>query len=113
MTAQSYLRRVLNARVYDVAIESALDPAPGLSERLGNTVLLKREDEQSVFSVRTFYDRPHKIDEKPQLLESIDDWNRRTLWPKVYTHTHDDGTEHSHGHVHQSGLEEPHNHAHS
>ena len=29
MTAQSYLRRVLNARVYDVAIESALDPAPG------------------------------------------------------------------------------------
>ncbi|GAA3299941.1 hypothetical protein GCM10020295_39380 [Streptomyces cinereospinus] len=35
---------------------------------------------------------PHPIDEKPQLLESIDDWNRRTLWPKLYSHTHDDGT---------------------
>ncbi len=42
--------------------------------------------------MRTFYDRPHEIDAKPQLLESIDDWNRRTLWPKVYSHTHDDGT---------------------
>ncbi|PHQ53591.1 hypothetical protein BLA24_00140, partial [Streptomyces cinnamoneus] len=50
------------------------------------------EDEQQVFSVRTFYDRPHGIDEKSKLLEVIDDWNRRTLWPKVYTHTHDDGT---------------------
>ncbi|MDX6354258.1 MAG: hypothetical protein QOF98_1161, partial [Streptomyces sp.] len=50
------------------------------------------EDDQLVFSVRTFYDRPHDIDVKPQLLESIDDWNRRTLWPKVYTHTHDDGS---------------------
>ncbi|MGG8407379.1 YbjN domain-containing protein, partial [Streptomyces sp. 12297] len=26
------------------------------------------------------------------LSNSIDDWNRRTLWPKVYTHTHDDGS---------------------
>ncbi|MFJ7268843.1 YbjN domain-containing protein [Streptomyces sp. NPDC099050] len=54
--------------------------------------MFRGEDEQQVFSVRTFYDRPHKIDEKPQLLESIDDWNRRTLWPKVYSHTHDDGS---------------------
>ncbi len=48
--------------------------------------------ETQIFSVRTFYDRPHKIDEKPQLFEAVDDWNRRTLWPKVYSHTHDDGT---------------------
>lgn len=54
--------------------------------------MFRGEDEQQVFSVRTFYDRPHKIEEKPQLLESIDDWNRRTLWPKVYSHTHDDGS---------------------
>lgn len=54
--------------------------------------MFRGEGDQSVYSVRTFYDRPHAIDDKAQLLESIDDWNRRTLWPKVYTHTHDDGT---------------------
>ena len=47
-----YLRRILSARVYDVAIESPLDPAPMLSEDLGNTVLLKREDRQPVFSFK-------------------------------------------------------------
>lgn len=47
-----YLRRVLNARVYDVAIETPLDRAPVLSERLGNTVHLKREDLQAVFSFK-------------------------------------------------------------
>lgn len=54
--------------------------------------MFRGEGDQQVFSVRTFYDRAHAIEEKPQLLEAIDDWNRRTLWPKVYTHTHDDGT---------------------
>jgi hypothetical protein len=54
--------------------------------------MFRGENEQAIFSVRTFYDRPHDIEAKPQLLEAIDDWNRRTLWPKVYTHTHDDGT---------------------
>ena len=64
MTAQNYLRRVLNARVYDVAIESALDLAPGLSGRLGNRVLLKREDLQPVFSfkLRGAYNRMVKLD---------------------------------------------------
>jgi threonine dehydratase len=38
--------------VYDVAVESPLDPAPNLSRRLGNTVLLKREDLQPVFSFK-------------------------------------------------------------
>ncbi|MBA3591082.1 threonine ammonia-lyase, biosynthetic [Methylibium sp.] len=47
-----YLRRILTAKVYDVAIESALQPAPQLSERLANRVLLKREDEQPVFSFK-------------------------------------------------------------
>src|SRR6478752_6047654 len=54
--------------------------------------MFRGEEEQQVFSVRTFYDRPHAIEDKPALLESIDDWNRRTLWPKVYSHTHDDGS---------------------
>jgi threonine dehydratase len=47
-----YLQRILRARVYEVAIESPLDPAPNLSSRLGNRVLLKREDLQPVFSFK-------------------------------------------------------------
>ena len=46
------LRRVLTARVYEVARETELDPAPALSRRLGNTVLFKREDNQPVFSFK-------------------------------------------------------------
>lgn len=47
-----YLKRVLNARVYDVAVETPLEVAPNLSARTGNTVLLKREDMQPVFSFK-------------------------------------------------------------
>ena len=47
-----YLKRILNARVYDVAVESSLELAPQLSARLNNTILLKREDEQQVFSFK-------------------------------------------------------------
>jgi threonine dehydratase len=52
LTSADYLRRILTAKVYDVAIESPLDPARALSRRLGNTVLLKREDLQPVFSFK-------------------------------------------------------------
>ena len=47
-----YLKKILTARVYDVAIESPLDPAKNLSRRLGNQVFLKREDKQPVFSFK-------------------------------------------------------------
>ncbi|MEO8163997.1 MAG: pyridoxal-phosphate dependent enzyme, partial [Betaproteobacteria bacterium] len=47
-----YLEKILNARVYDVAIESPLDVATALSKRLENTILLKREDMQPVFSFK-------------------------------------------------------------
>ena len=47
-----YLKKILTARVYDVAVESALEPAKNLSLRLKNTVLLKREDQQPVFSFK-------------------------------------------------------------
>jgi len=47
-----YLQKILTARVYDVAIESPLDEAVTLSRRLGNRVLLKREDQQPVFSFK-------------------------------------------------------------
>lgn len=50
--ALDYLKRILTARVYDVAQETALEEAPRLSRRLGNRLLLKREDTQSVFSFK-------------------------------------------------------------
>ena len=49
---QDYLRRILTARVYDVARETPLDEAKRLSRRIGNKVLLKREDTQPVFSFK-------------------------------------------------------------
>ena len=48
----NYLKKILNSRVYDVAIESPLDYARTLSQRLNNHVWLKREDLQSVFSFK-------------------------------------------------------------
>jgi len=52
LTPGDYLKKILTARVYDVAVESALEPARALSARIGNTVLLKREDQQPVFSFK-------------------------------------------------------------
>ena len=46
------MARACNARVYEVARESALEPAPLLTTRLGQPVLLKREDQQPVFSFK-------------------------------------------------------------
>lgn len=47
-----YLKRILNARVYDVAIETPLELATNLSVRTNNQILLKREDMQPVFSFK-------------------------------------------------------------
>src|SRR2546428_8667278 len=47
-----YLQKILTAKVYDVAVETPLELAPALSDRLGNRVLLKREDQQPVFSFK-------------------------------------------------------------
>jgi threonine dehydratase len=47
-----YLQRILTARVYDVANETPLEPARNLSRRIGHHVLLKREDQQPVFSFK-------------------------------------------------------------
>ena len=51
-TTDTWLRLILTSRVYDVARETSLDCAARLSARLGNTVLLKREDLQPVFSFK-------------------------------------------------------------
>jgi threonine dehydratase len=50
--SEEYLQRILQAKVYEVAIESPLDLAPRLSRRLGHEVRLKREDLQPVFSFK-------------------------------------------------------------
>ncbi|KDB57771.1 threonine ammonia-lyase, biosynthetic-like protein, partial [Bordetella bronchiseptica A1-7] len=47
-----YLKRILTSKVYDVAVESPLERAPLLSQRIANNVLLKREDTQAVFSFK-------------------------------------------------------------
>jgi len=47
-----YLKKILTARVYDVAIESPLEFAPALSARMENLIYFKREDMQSVFSFK-------------------------------------------------------------
>ncbi len=52
LSPSDYLKKILTARVYDVAVESDLQPAQALSRRLGNQVLLKREDQQPVFSFK-------------------------------------------------------------
>lgn len=49
---EKYVKNILTAPVYDVAIETPLQPALSLSEELANTVLLKREDLQPVFSFK-------------------------------------------------------------
>eukprot|EP00879_Flechtneria_rotunda_P017966 GHRR01018830.1.p1 GENE.GHRR01018830.1~~GHRR01018830.1.p1 ORF type:complete len:425 (+),score=126.20 GHRR01018830.1:51-1277(+) len=51
-TLDGYLREILTARVYDVAVQSPLEKADKLSEALGNNLLLKREDLQPVFSFK-------------------------------------------------------------
>ena len=59
-----YVDDILRARVYDVAIESSLTPARRLSQRLNNRILLKREDEQHVFSfkLRGAYNKLYGLD---------------------------------------------------
>ncbi|MBI3900473.1 MAG: threonine ammonia-lyase, biosynthetic [Gammaproteobacteria bacterium] len=50
--SQQYIKKILTARVYEVANETPLDYAPILSRRLQNHVWIKREDEQPVFSFK-------------------------------------------------------------
>ena len=62
---KQYIKKILEANVYDVAIESPLDAAPGLAERLRAPVFLKREDLQPVFSFkcRGAYNKLSKLDD--------------------------------------------------
>jgi len=61
-----YLRLILTSRVYEVCDETSLTPAVNLSNRLEANVLLKREDEQPVFSfkLRGAYNKMAHLDPK-------------------------------------------------
>ncbi|HEX7036751.1 MAG TPA: threonine ammonia-lyase, biosynthetic [Pseudomonadales bacterium] len=65
---ERYVKKILSSRVYDVAIETPLQPAPRLSARLGHHVLLKREDMQPVFSfkIRGGYNKIAHLSEEEQ-----------------------------------------------
>ncbi|WP_042299458.1 threonine ammonia-lyase, biosynthetic [Paraburkholderia kururiensis] len=52
MAPHDYLKKILTARVYDVARETELEHAPNLSARMRNAIYLKREDNQPVFSFK-------------------------------------------------------------
>uniref|UniRef100_A0A7S1TBW2 Threonine dehydratase n=1 Tax=Compsopogon caeruleus TaxID=31354 RepID=A0A7S1TBW2_9RHOD len=65
-TRNDYLEQVLTSRVYDVAVESPLEEAVQLSSRMRNTLWLKREDMQPVFSfkLRGAYNMMAKADQE-------------------------------------------------
>lgn len=48
----SIFKKILTSSVYEAAVETPLDNAEVLSERFKNTILLKREDQQPVFSFK-------------------------------------------------------------
>lgn len=64
---ESYIKRILTANVYDVAVETPIDEACFLSKRFGNRILIKREDLQPVFSfkLRGAYNKMRQLT-KPQ-----------------------------------------------
>ena len=63
---ESYIRRILNANIYDLVSETQVDEAPKLSQRFGNRISIKREDLQPVFSfkIRGAYNRMLKLSEE-------------------------------------------------
>jgi len=52
LSGVDYLTRILQAPVYDIAVVTPLDPLKKLSTRIGNTICLKREDKQPVYSFK-------------------------------------------------------------
>jgi hypothetical protein len=88
---QELVKRLLDQMELKYVVDDEGDLAAPWEE-FRTYFMFRGEGDRQVYSVRTFYDRPHSIDDKPRLYEALDDWNRRTLWPKVYTHTHDDGS---------------------
>ena len=47
-----YIKKILSANVYDVAVETPVSPARSLSKRMDNNILFKREDLQPIYSFK-------------------------------------------------------------
>lgn len=64
--SQRYIKKILDARVYDIAVETPLTNARLLSERFNNNIMLKREDLQPVFSfkIRGAYNKVFQLTEE-------------------------------------------------
>lgn len=69
LTASDYLRKILLSPVYEVAVVSPLQPMRKLSERTGNSILLKREDRQPVhsFKIRGAFNKLVQLSEAQKL----------------------------------------------
>ena len=63
---ESYVKKILKARVYEIVDKVPLDEAVNLSLRTDNTILLKREDLQPVFSfkLRGAYNKMVQLSQK-------------------------------------------------
>ena len=64
-----YVEKIINSRVYDVAIESPLENMSRLSDRMANTIWLKREDLQPIFSfkLRGAYNRMCRLNDEERV----------------------------------------------
>ncbi|MGW2015248.1 YbjN domain-containing protein [Streptomyces sp. NPDC001927] len=90
LPTQDFVRQLLDRLelTHTVDVEGDL-VAPWKDYRM--YFMFRGAGDQRLFSVRTFYDRPFRPEDKPKLYEWIDDWNRNSLWPKVCTFTPEDG----------------------
>ncbi|MBL4584099.1 MAG: threonine ammonia-lyase, biosynthetic [Pseudomonadales bacterium] len=63
---KKYLKKILDARVYEVAVETPLQLAPTLSKRFNNQIFLKREDLQAVhsFKLRGAYNKMAQLSQQ-------------------------------------------------
>src|SRR5690554_1894842 len=63
---EATVKKILQARVYEAAIETPISPAPFLSRRFNNQILIKREDLQPVYSfkIRGAYNKMVQLSEE-------------------------------------------------
>lgn len=85
-------RDLLEEILDELDIEHTIDAEGDLAISTAHlTIFFLFGREGDLFTVRTFYDRPHSVDDKPMLLTALNEWNADTMWPKVYTFTQDNG----------------------
>ena len=82
---EHYVKKILTSRVYDIAVETPLQTARQLSERLGNKIWLKREDLQPVFSfkIRGAYNKLTQLsaEERARGVVTASAGNHAQAWP--------------------------------